>query len=120
MPKLQKPPLPAALFPGAVVLATTRLRQAVSLAYWHRLLRSRPTSDWASAAWAAAFLHHWSDTLHEECDRRCMLDWASELYPTHGHLRAEDVAQAEWESLFEEEDNKDDNAKEDSTEDDAA
>jgi hypothetical protein len=111
MPKLQKPHLPSAIrVPDAVVLAAAHLREAVSLAYWHTLLRSRPASEWAAAAWAAAFLHHWSDTLREDCDRHCVLDWASELYPTHGHLRAEEVAQAEWESLFEEEDAAEDDA----------
>lgn len=56
----------------------------------------------ASSAWATAFLLHWSETLREDCDRSDILDWAGELYPTHGHLRPEVVAQSEWESLFDE------------------
>lgn len=47
------------------------------------------------ALWAEAFLNHWSVELKEPCD---ILDWAYELYPKHGHLRPEDVAQAEWEA----------------------
>jgi hypothetical protein len=126
MNKLQKPSKPDLMVPGFAVSATDRLRRAVTLGRlsaqlaaarwraastaWQVLPRSRPVSAWAAAAWGAAFLHHWCDTLREDCDRRYILDWASELYPTHGHLRADEVAQAEWESMFDEDSLEDDTA----------
>lgn len=50
------------------------------------------------ALWAEAFLNQWSVELKERCDIHDILDWAYELYPEKGHLRPEDVAQAEWEA----------------------
>lgn len=75
-----------------------RLRRRAAL---YRRSRGFSEPGWPMAAWSASFLRHWSEELREQCDPDCILDWASELYPTHGHLKAEEVAQSEWESMFE-------------------
>jgi hypothetical protein len=105
------------LAPALVALATERLKRLVSLKQlatslaamrWRRAAEAPHSilspDTMAAAAWATAFLLHWSETLREDCDRSDILDWAGELYPTHGHLQPEAVAQAEWESMFDEDD----------------
>lgn len=93
-----------ALAVGRLNAQVARVRQQAAL---YRRTRRFSEPGWPMAAWSASFLRHWSEELREQCDPDCIIDWASELYPTHGHLRAEDVAQSEWESMF------DDNVEED-------
>jgi hypothetical protein len=52
----------------------------------------------AMLEWARAFYMRWSDL--EPCDAENILDWAYELFPTHGHRQAEDVALEAWEQML--------------------
>jgi hypothetical protein len=59
-------------------------------------IADRAAADADALEWGRRFFMHWSQVLREPSDAQNILDWAYELFRTHGTRAPEEVAQEEW------------------------